>query len=884
MYIGSLMDKRSGISGDYSFYWRGTKKPCPPDILSDAYKQANYKYPIYEGILFSGKPFGWQGLTVFDTGIDLAVKFGRECYIDSVTVKLSEISSLGDLIVLSENQSGERDIVGIKDRSCDPLIDEEGVSRFSIKRADHRDKSRIVIPVGFPADNIIIRFKANLSDIIVEEFDVSGAVFDNNIVYPVPVRIEQLDTESLNPVELKKIIISEDADEDCRFSANLLKEKLYENYLIEIPVWHFSQASDLSGSIIMGKHGDIEIVDREFINRPIAEGYNLKAGSFHTYINAADRLGLILGVEALLQLYKNKAGQCSIENYPRMAIRGIHIGLPPREEIPFVKRLIRYLLAPLGYNTIFLEFAGGMRYYRHPEINEAWEKTNREDIGKPLEEYRTYHGHMVAGGSILEQNEVADFVAYVRSYGMDVIPEVQSFSHVQYITCAHPEIGEIDEKSGCDDSFDQRIADKPPQEEFPNSYCPSNEKSYEIIFDLVDEIVDVAKPKKYVHMGHDEIYTIGVCPRCKGKEHAALYASDINRIYNYLAGKNLKMMIWSDMLQPSTSYKTPPAIDMIPKDIIMLDFIWYFNFNLDHEDNLISKDFKVIAGNLYSSHYPRYEQRISKRNMIGAEVSTWCRADERTLAREGKLYDFIYTANMVWSSAYSESLRFVYNKIIASLIPDLRSKLHGRQYPSLRKEAEFKPLPLPPAKIKVPCNIMHKIPQNNVCNYREIPFDLSSAQIISYNHDKISSVSVPVGESYDSLIFLHTAGENVKRVAWEELPEIGRYVVLYVDGTKCEVPIEYGGNIRVWHQRYGEPLLHKYYRHDGYTATYFADAFIETKASDGRDITVYGYEWVNPYKNKKITSITCTADYESGSEIILFAITGVDTKRVFSKW
>ncbi|MDD4295974.1 MAG: family 20 glycosylhydrolase [Ruminiclostridium sp.] len=875
MYIGSLMNKKSDLTGVYSFYRRGTKKPFSPEILNGYLAEASGSCPLYEGILFSGKTFGWKGLSVFDVGVDLVIKFDQECYIDTVSVKLGEGSGIGELLVLAENKSGSEDIIGLREKYTDPMINAEGVSRLSIKRADYIDKSKIVIPVGYSTDNIIVRFKGNICDILIEKFDVTGAIFDSAAVYPVPVRTRQIDGEPLKISGLSKIVISEHTNDDCRFAANLLKEKLYEDFSANIPIVSFKDGMKLDNSLVMGICGDIKAIDKEFSEMPKAEGYNLKTGVRCSYMNAVDRLGLVMAAEALLQLYKAGAGQCVIENYPRMAIRGIHLGLPPREEIPFFKRLVRYLMVPMGYNIVFLEFAGGMRYNRRPEINRAWEKFNQEDT-KSGRGYRTGHGDMVAGGSFLEQDEVADLVAYIRSYGMDVIPEVQSLSHVQYITCAYPEVGERDDNSGSESKIDLRTTDAVPREEYANSYCPSNEKSYEIVFDLIDEIVDVVKPRKYVHMGHDEVYTMGVCPKCKGKDHAELYASDVSRIYNYLAGKNLKMMIWSDMLQPSTKYRTPSAAEMIPKDIIMLDFIWYFNFNLDYEDSLLQKGFKVVMGNMYSSHYTRYEQRMAKENMIGAEVSSWCRIDEVTLAEKGKIYDFIYSANMLWSSEYKESLRFVYNKIIAGLIPDMRSKLHGGKYPSINKDARYKPLPLPSPAVRLPYNIMNMLPDNGVHNYLNVPFNFGSIRKVSFYDNDAKPLTIPVNGKFDSLIFLQSASENIQRVAnGAKLIEMGYYEVLYSDGTTCKVPVKYGGNIRVWHERYGEPLPHQYYRHEGYIGAFIADAYIEAKAYDGRDVTVYGYEWVNPFKDKEIVSVSCKVTYESDAEIMLFSVTGV---------
>lgn len=44
---------------------------------------------------------------------------------------------------------------------------------------------------------------------------------------------------------------------------------------------------------------------------------------------------------------------------------------PTRRDIPFFKRFIRDFLAAHKLNTIFLEVGAGMRFRRHPELNEG---------------------------------------------------------------------------------------------------------------------------------------------------------------------------------------------------------------------------------------------------------------------------------------------------------------------------------------------------------------------------------------------------------------------------------------------------------------------------------------------------------------------------------
>jgi hypothetical protein len=65
------------------------------------------------------------------------------------------------------------------------------------------------------------------------------------------------------------------------------------------------------------------------------------------------------------------------------------------------------------------------------------------------------------------------------------------------------------------------------------------------------------------------------------------------------------------------------------------------------------------------------------------------------------------------------------------------------------------------------------------------------------------------------------------------------------------------------------------YRHEGYKATYPAYPYIQSKTPSGKDVTCYGYEWINPHKDKTIRSITLSAEGDFDSSVILLAITGI---------
>ncbi len=886
MYFGSIIQKESGITGSYTYMRRGTSIPFFPNLYPDSHPDIytdlgtgpdggksvkNGFIPFETGNLFNNKTVGWRQFTVLDIGVDIVIKLDKPCYIDNIVIHQGEKSAIKSASILCPDKNGGFMCKGRFDAATGGIIEDE----------------RLEVSVGSELKEFLVRIDACFKNIIIEGLDIIGSVIGDYMIYPVPasININKEKDISINIYNLKNIIISANASEDTVLAANLLKEKLHENYALELPVVYSDNLQSYSNSIIIGKDNKVELRDfkvgKKSGMKPCAESYIINVCEDMVYIEGTDRRGLTYGVEALLMLINDKKiPACTVNDYPFMGIRGVHFGLPPREEIPFLKRLIRYVFVPMRINTIFLEFAGGMRYDRHPKINEMWEEANRK--ANAGEWPRLPHGLMVSGGTVLEKHEVADLVDYARSYGIEVIPEVQSLSHVQYITVAYPEIAETEDEDKTKADIDLEKEDVPPDKFYKDSYCPLNEKSYSIVFDLIDEIVEVVRPTEYVHMGHDEVYTMGTCPLCKDKDHADLFALDINKLYNYLASKNLKMMIWGDMLHDVTRYKTPAAINKIPKDIVLLDFIWYFHLDKDIEDHLLNHGFKVIMGNMYSSHYPRFETRARKKGILGAEVSTWKRMDEYNMGFEGKIYDFIYSANMMWSSSYRSDLRFSYDFMISKFMPRIRSQIHGEAYPSLSETKRCLPIILPSKEdaTPIPCELIAALPKSGEYRLKGLPFCFGKPQIVVSKASSMSGIpqnlTISVNHTFDSLIFLHTTGENAERIAWEKPIQIGSYIVEYDDGTKLEVPIEYGANIGVWYKRYAQPMESSYYRHQGYISTYFADAYIQSKTSTGKDVTVYGYEWINPYKDKTIASIILAAKGNTDASVMLFALTGIN--------
>ena len=745
---------------------------------------------VSRGNPLSGKPLSVSWQVARNSPIELRINLKEECFVDCVEIEAGEETDLKSLVL-----------------SCDGYK----YGEYTAETGKSISVKDVRLEGGFLAEKFSVVLLGDFSDIEVCSIKVFGAMKEAADIFPIPKKAEYAD--EIIPAS---VFSSYCADcEDGLRAGKVLCEKFFE----------------IAGVLpTESDSGSIRFVRNEGMAN---DGFELEVGSDGAKISASNFRGFVLGAESFIKLCeKDGVRKAKVADSPFMPFRGVHLMLPSLSEMDFAKRLIKYMISPLGYNAVIIEVAGGMQYESHPEINEAVMNAismNKKGLWPKFP-------HSSAGGeSIVPKAAVSEFVEYIRSFGIEVIPEVQSLGHVQFMTQAYPDIAEIEEEDENRD-IDTRGEDARPEKFYRHSYCPSNPKSYEILFDLLDEVIEVFKPTEYVHMGHDEVYEIGVCPICRHKDPAKLFADDVNKIYNYLKERGLKMMIWSDMIQPVTKYLTPAAIDMIPKDILMLDFIWYFHFEKNLEDNLLEKGYKVAVGNLYSSHYPRYETRIRKSGMVGGQISAWVGTNEPALQAEGKLYDFILTAEMLWDEAYSKRHTLSYDNIIRGLMPSLRENLREIKYPSRSEGAE-----------------------------KEI--------LLENKYDKESEKEISVSGDFQSIVFDHTELVRMVRLPWQKHDEVGKYILAYDDGTEEIVPITSCGNIGYYNRRQNEPLDPQLYRHSGYISTYFSDS-VEERTESGQKFTLYRFEHIL-LKGKKLKNIRLCENEKFNTKIFVRRIVGI---------
>lgn len=627
-----------------------------------------------------------------------------------------------------------------------------------------------------------------------------------------------------------------------------------------------------------------------------AESHFIGIDSGQIVLAARDPKGFFNGVQTLKQLVvaRDTANEgltvknCVIFDYPHVKIRGIHLYLPARENFQFFKNLIEGL-AELKYNTVYLE-TSAMEYKRHPELNEAWLAYSK-DMDEFPEKAKIYQSgfhnkerpwylnsiHIEnAGGGILLQDEVRELVRYCKDNLIDVVPEVQSLSHCSYLTVAHREIAEN------------------PEDPYPDTYCPSNPKSYELLFDVIDEVIEVFEPNS-ISIGHDEWYSVAMCPNCKGKDAAELLAWDVTKIHDYLSVKGIRTEMFGDKLLNAhtpdgrgqggafrivedyytsevynTIQPTYRAADKIPKDILIQH--WYWGIEPEGYKYFQQKGLNIIYNNFdsFGMQLRDWETLSREPNVLGGSLSHWDLVEENNMAWDGVLTDAVCSSYSLWNESYSNFSWGKTRDMTLAYMPYFMQQLRGRNLPSLScKPKEYlsvfvrhenKEKFYMSSSVVELRNFMQKDIRQK---YKDAYYRGISVEVIEKGQEFRTAI---VNDRADSLVFRHNTDISLPYVSSDhgirfENYLIGHYTVEYADGTEITINLHYGrniGNLAVkWGVDRDSSDIYNIKDIRLLQAAYYTKPWIKT-LNDNEQATVFDYEWINPRPDSEIRGITLT--------------------------
>src|SRR5947208_2783815 len=136
---------------------------------------------------------------------------------------------------------------------------------------------------------------------------------------------------------------------------------------------------------------------------------------------------------------------------------GIHLPAPSPDSLPLLKRVISEALAPMGVNVFIFEINYDYQFQSHPEV---------------------------AGAHAWSKAQVRELVDVCRQHNIRLIPQLNCLGHQSWarntgpLLAKHPELDETP------------LVPKDNTGIYCRSWCPLNPKTHDIVFDLIDELVD----------------------------------------------------------------------------------------------------------------------------------------------------------------------------------------------------------------------------------------------------------------------------------------------------------------------------------------------------------------------------------------------------------
>lgn len=645
-----------------------------------------------------------------------------------------------------------------------------------------------------------------------------------------------------------------------------------------------SERPKAAGSILIGSvHNPLiqHYCSREHIEvseqTPGTEGYALQVNEREVVIAGSDEKGAFYGLQSLRQIiHKGPRGVeipgMRVRDWPDKPFRGIYAFLPGPDNVAFFKRFVSDFAALYKFNTLMVEMNACMRLDRHPELNAGWVEFTRDTNYSrrnyppgPLHGRGQNSSHQDCGdGVFIEKDDVSDLAELARQNHIEFVPVIQSLTHSFYLLTKHKELSEV------------------PGDKWPDTYCASNPGSYNLLFEVMEEFLEVTKPAM-VHAGHDEWFApFGLCPCCRSKDPGDVYGQDVRKIHDYLAGKDIRMAIWGDYLLQNVrgkglqkhttrqgwSYNAPGAMTpeqvkrLVPKDILVFNWFWSEREKGRENEALLNDfGFRQIYGNM-EPDILNYQERSNLSTLLGGAPSSWAASTEFNIGKD-LLESILGCSSLLWSKETIGHAR------LASLTQEsssgVRLRLSGRIPPSETDPVEpldiSSSFSMPPRQLEFAVDLSGMESgtlRSGTKKFSLVNFQGKAAAIAGVEGQQPNPLpretpEINVNHDATSLIFLHACAKpatNKKayRLIWDEIDSadlLGWYEVIYEDRLREIIPIRYGVNILEWNWGATEPRS---------TYCYAADEVVCGQAPAG-PITFFAYEWRNPRLGQVIRAI-----------------------------
>lgn len=280
-----------------------------------------------------------------------------------------------------------------------------------------------------------------------------------------------------------------------------------------------------------------------------AESYTISVKSHQIIVAASSSHGLFYGLQTLRQLFPAAIETenisptswtipcVEIEDAPRYSYRGLHLDVS--RHFFDKKFILKYIdmMAMYKFNT----------FHWHLTDDQGWRvEIKKYPLLTKISAFRKECNGDTTGG-YYTQEDIKEVVAYAKERFVAVIPEIEMPGHAVAVLASYPELS-------CSGG---PFKVSPTWGIFHDVYCAGNDKTYEFIEGVLDEIVPLF-PCKYIHIGGDECRKTRWerCIKCQEKmkteglpnEHK-LQSYFVNRIEKYVQAKGKQIIGWDEILE-----------------------------------------------------------------------------------------------------------------------------------------------------------------------------------------------------------------------------------------------------------------------------------------------------------------------------------------------
>ena len=261
------------------------------------------------------------------------------------------------------------------------------------------------------------------------------------------------------------------------------------------------------------------------------EGYRLTVEKDRVTLEASTEKGVIHGLtELYLRLQAGEAALCDIQDGPKYPHRGLSLDC------------VRHFFSVREVEKILEQMALVKMNVLHFHLS--------DDQGWRIESLRFPELHRRSGEYYTRQ-ELRELVAFAKTRGIDVIPEIDLPGHTTAILAAYPELGCTGERPAL--ATEGGI--------YTTILCGGDERVFRFLEELLPEVMDLFPDERF-HIGGDEAPKTqwSRCPRCRRRleelgetDFEALQADFTRKVIRILKDHGKKPICWNEALKGGLS-------------------------------------------------------------------------------------------------------------------------------------------------------------------------------------------------------------------------------------------------------------------------------------------------------------------------------------------